>query len=74
MGSRLVISSDYFENLKEIVERYIIPCNRLVRDVTTFSKWSDFERWEDLEESLREEKTADKGRIPYRLAILPQYP
>ncbi len=72
--SRLVIRSDHFENLKEIVERYIIPCNRLVRDVTTYSKWSDLDRWEDLEESLKEEKTADKARIPYRLAILPQYP
>ena len=34
IGSTLIISNDYyFESLREIVERYIIPCNRLVREV-----------------------------------------
>lgn len=74
IGSRLVISQESFDNLREIVERYIIPCNRLVRDVTRFNKWSDFDEWHDLESALRNEKNADKGRIPYRLAILPSYP
>jgi len=55
------------------VERYIIPCNRLVREVTTSAKWSDCDKWEDLEQQLKDEKTSDKGRIPYRFAILPQY-
>ena len=72
--SWLVISSDSYENLREIVERYIIPCNRLVRDVTSHPKWSDLEKWEDFEESLKNEKAADKTRIPYRFAIFPQYP
>lgn len=50
IGSRLVISADSFDNLREIVERYIIPCNRLVRDVTTHPKWSDFDKYELFEE------------------------
>lgn len=62
-----------FENLREIVERYIIPCNRLVREVTNSHKWSDCDKWETLEEQLKDEKAQDKGRIPYRFAILPQY-
>jgi len=74
IGSRLVISTDYYENLREIVERYIIPCNRLVRDVIGHAKWSDLDKWEEFEESLKSEKASDKTRIPYRFAILPQYP
>lgn len=33
IGSKLLISNEAFDNLREIVERYIIPCNRLVREV-----------------------------------------
>jgi len=73
IGSKLMISNEAYENLREIVERYIIPCNRLVRDVTQSPKWCDLDKWEDLEETLKEEKASDKGRIPYRFAILPQY-
>ena len=42
--------------------------------MTQYSKWFDIDNWEELEEALKEEKAADKGRIPYRLAILQQYP
>ena len=45
-----------------------------MRDVIQFDKFFDIEKWEELEEALKEEKIADKARIPYRLAILPQYP
>lgn len=68
-----MISTESFENLREIVERYIIPCNRLVRDVTNSPKWSSVERFEDLEETLKNEKNIDRTKIPYRFAILPQY-
>lgn len=73
IGRRLMISNENFENLREIVERYIIPCNRLVREVKQSVKWCDADCWEDLEQRLKEEKNTDKGRIPYRFAILPQY-
>lgn len=73
IGTRLSISNEYFENLREIVERYIIPCNRLVREVVRSPKWVDTDRWEVVEENLKNEKTADRSRIPYRFVILPQY-
>lgn len=73
IGQRLMISNEQYDNLREIVERYIIPCNRLIREVTTSAKWSDCDKWEDLEQQLKDEKASDKGRIPYRFAILPQY-
>jgi hypothetical protein len=50
IGQTLMISQERYENLREIVERYIIPCNRLVREVVQSPKWSDCEKWEDLEE------------------------
>lgn len=74
IGSRLIISNDYFESLREIVERYIIPCNRLVREVVGHTKFSDAETFEDLEDRLKEEKKEAPQRIPYRFAILPAYP
>jgi len=70
----LIISNDYFDSLREIVERYIIPCNRLVREVIGHTKFSDADAFEDMEERLKEEKKEAPQRIPYRFAILPQYP
>ena len=50
IGSSLNIGTDYyFESLREIVERYIIPCNRLVREVVGHQKFSDAKTFEDLE-------------------------
>jgi len=74
IGQRLVLAGEYYDNLREIVERYIIPCNRLVREVTQSTKWMDCQSWEELEMILKEEKQSDKGRIPYRFSILSQYP
>lgn len=75
IGGILTISNDYkFESLREIVERYIIPCNRLVREVVGHQKFSDAKSFEDLEARLKEEKKEDPSRIPYRFAILPSYP
>ena len=75
IGGILTISNDYqFESLREIVERYIIPCNRLVREVVGHQKFSDAKSFEDLEARLKEEKKEEPSRIPYRFAILPTYP
>lgn len=74
IGNRLLISNDTFENLREIVERYIIPCNRFVREVVNHPKFSDADSWEELENRLKEEKKADNSKIPYKLAILSCYP
>ncbi len=65
-----MLSNESYDNLREIVERYIIPCNRLVREVTASPKWCDDDTWEKLEETLKDEKSSDRGRIPYRFAIL----
>lgn len=74
IGSRLSISDEIFENLQEIVERYIMPCNKNVREVCSNQKFVHCEKQEDLEKILQNEKAAEPQRIPYRLTILPQYP
>lgn len=39
IGNKLEIHGEYFENLQEIVERYIIPCNRSLREVVNHAKF-----------------------------------
>mmetsp|Transcript_8860 Transcript_8860/g.6192 ORF Transcript_8860/g.6192 Transcript_8860/m.6192 type:complete len:143 (-) Transcript_8860:1415-1843(-) len=74
IGSRLLISNDMFANLREIVERYIIPCNRLLRDVTSHPKFVEVDGHDELERDIREEKKAEPTRIPYKFTCLPEYP
>lgn len=74
IGSKLQISEEMFENLQEIVERYIMPCNRLLREACNHSKFKQCDTQEELETNLKEEKTADPTRIPYKVTVLPQYP
>ena len=71
IGKRLLISNDSFENLREIIERYIIPCNRLIREVASHTKFLDAETIEELEERVKEEKKEQPTRIPYRFSVLP---
>lgn len=48
IGSRLKISSEFYENLQEIVERYITPCNRSLREVTMHPKFSRCTKMEQM--------------------------
>lgn len=75
IGSKLSISrEEFFENLQEIVERYISPCNKLMREAAGHAKYTQCETSEDLETSLKAEKAVDPNRIPYKITVLPQYP
>ena len=74
IGSRLVISNDQFDSLREIVERYVIPCNRLVRDVIAHTKFVECDTYEELETIIKDEKIEKPTGIPYRFAILRDYP
>jgi len=52
IGSRLSISDDSFENLQEIVERYITPCNRSLREVLQHSKFMKCKVIDELQKVL----------------------
>lgn len=71
IGARLSISDEVFENLQEIVERYIMPCNKNVREVISNQKFVNFDSSEEIEKALKEEKAHEPQRIPYKLSILP---
>ena len=63
-----------FDNIQEIIERYIIPCNKHLLGAVEHPKFKIFENQQELEAALREEKAQDQNRIPYKLTILPEYP
>jgi len=48
IGAKLKIGEEDFGNLREIVERYIIPCNRLLRECVKHPKFFDSEDYECL--------------------------
>jgi hypothetical protein len=56
IGSKLLIGDEIFENLQEIIERYIMPCNRNTREATNHMKFRHCDTQEELENTLKEEK------------------
>ena len=59
IGNKLVISNESFENLQEIVERYIIPSNRALREVVTHPKFMQCHNQDEFEHALKLEKGED---------------
>lgn len=74
IGSRLKISNEYYETLQEIVERYITPCNRSLREVTLHAKFLRCKSMDEMKTHLENEKKQDAAKIPYRVTILDEYP
>ena len=74
IGSKLQISDEQYENIQEIVERYIHPCNRSLREVIQHQKFLKVKDLDELKKALENEKSEDNSRIPYRFSILDKYP
>jgi len=74
IGSRLKISDEYYENLQEIVERYITPCNRSLREVIQHPKFFQCAKADEVKAELEKEKEEVNSRIPYKFLILEDYP
>lgn len=74
IGAKLIISDESFENLQEIIDRYIMPCNRNVKEACMHIKFLHCNNVEELDKNLRDEKAADAARIPYKITILSEYP
>jgi transcription elongation factor SPT6 len=75
IGTKLQIGrEDLFENLQEIVERYIQPSNKFLRDAMQHPKFVNCTTGEELDTVLKEEKGQDPNRIPYKFTVLPDYP
>lgn len=75
IGQKLMISDEEYENLQEIIQRYISPCNRSLKEVISHPKFSkESSDLDSLRSVLEKEKKEDTTRIPYRFAILEKYP
>ena len=56
IGEQLQISDEKFDNLNEIVDRYIYPCNRYLREVVTHQKFFKEKSLEALRADVETEK------------------
>ena len=75
IGSRLKVGNEYYDNLQEIVERYLTPCNRSMREVVNHPKFcSTVKQFDDMQKVLDKEKAEDPNKIPYRFCVLDDYP
>lgn len=73
IGKKLRIGSEDYGSLLEISDRYLKPCELLVRDAINSRKFKKFDSIEEFENKLKEEK-ANKNFTPYLFTILPRYP
>jgi len=74
IGSKLRIGDETYENLQEIVERYINPCNRSLREVTQHTKFLKCQNFEEMKQAVETEKAQEQARIPYRFTVFDKYP
>jgi hypothetical protein len=75
MGKTLKMQNADFSGLTDIQERFILPCNKLVKEIMASPKFLDgAESIEKIREVLELEKKDNSGVIPYRFAILDSYP
>ncbi|RUS83311.1 hypothetical protein EGW08_008933 [Elysia chlorotica] len=76
LGRSLWIAGEEFEDLDEIIARYIQPIAATVRDIMAFKYYKDSEggKRDILDKHLSEEKKKSNSKIPYLLSATKQYP
>lgn len=76
LGTRFRISTDVYESLQEIADRYVAPCEKIVKESIAHPKFKDITSGsiKFLENLLLQEKKAKPSNIPYYFAVSPQYP
>jgi transcription elongation factor SPT6 len=73
IGKKLRIGSEEYGSLLEIADRYLKPCELLVKDAINSRKFKKFDSIEELENKLKEEKS-NKNYTPYMFTILSEFP
>ena len=73
IGKKLRIGNEEFGSLLEITDRYIKPCELLVREAINSRKFKKFDSIEELENKLKEER-ANKNYTPYMFTIISEFP
>lgn len=67
LGAKLFIYDEEYEDLDEIIARFVVPCNAYVQEMLEYPKFRTETRAE-LEASLIKLKEERKGNIPYAFA------
>ncbi|CAG9322903.1 unnamed protein product [Blepharisma stoltei] len=76
LGSRFRIGTEVYESLQDAVDRYIAPCEKLVREAITHPKFKETNSASltVLENLISQEKTTRPTTVPYYFAVTPHYP
>lgn len=74
IGSKLQIGEEEFVSLNEIVERYIIPCNKSLKEAIAHPKFAVYNTMTELEDAVKKEKAEEPHKIPYRFTVMELYP
>jgi len=74
IGKKLRIGNEEYGSLSEITDRYLKPCEMLIKDALNSRKFRRFESVEEFERKLKEEKNINKSYTPYLFTILSEFP
>lgn len=76
LGTKFRISTDVFESLQEIIDRYVCPCAELTKEAISHPKFKDSISGGSklIETLLIQEKRSRPTNIPYYFTIRQEYP
>ena len=73
-GVKLKIENEIYKSFKDIITKYVEPCNNFVKECISHRKFYPVERLASLEVKLIEEKRNNPKMIQYNITILTDYP
>lgn len=73
LGQKLVIKEETYENIDELIARFVDPMNSLVDDVVRY-KYYKKAQLEEVQEDLIKQKKEHPSRIPYAIHVYNKFP
>ncbi|DBA03617.1 TPA: hypothetical protein N0F65_006796 [Lagenidium giganteum] len=73
LGQKLVIKEEVYENIDELIARFVDPMNELVDDVLKYKYYKSMSI-EEVHEELIMQKKAHPSRVPYILHVYSKFP
>ncbi|KAI3514436.1 hypothetical protein L1887_12838 [Cichorium endivia] len=73
LGKTLKIGEDEFEDLDEVMDRYVDPLVTRLKTMLAYRKFKDGDKAQ-VDESLRKQKTENPSRIAYSFGVSHEYP
>lgn len=73
IGQTLVIKEENYENIDELIARFVDPMNSLVDDVVRY-KYFKSGQLEEVQEDLIKQKKEHPSRIPYSIHLYNKFP